>query len=137
MSQTWCTANTPVWFFSNVPGLVHCRYTSLVLFKCPRPGTLRIHWFGSFQVSQASPPWVHQLGSFGVFQGFPLPVRGFPSTGRGNPWDIRNEPNRCICSAPGLGHSKQTKPVYLQCTRPGTFKKNQTGVPVVYQAWET
>src|SRR6267378_1049794 len=35
-----------------------------------------------------------------------------------------------------LGHLKRTKPVYLQCTRPGTFKKNQTGVSAVHQAWD-
>src|SRR5882762_9831389 len=53
MSQAWYTANTPVWFVLNVPGLVHCEYTGSVCFKCPRPGTLQIHWFGSFQMSQA------------------------------------------------------------------------------------
>src|SRR5882762_6479375 len=89
-------------------------------------------------MSQASPPWVHQLGSFGVFQGFPLYWEGKPLTRRGNPWntpnepswctqgglawDIQKEPNQCICSAPGLGHSKRTEPVYLQCTRPGKLE---------------
>src|SRR5882762_9505273 len=53
MSQAWYTANTPVRFVSNVPGLVHCEYTSSVLFECPRPGALRIHRFGLFQMSQA------------------------------------------------------------------------------------
>src|SRR5882762_483340 len=99
MSQAWYTANTLVRFFLNVPGLVHHRYTSLVLFECPRPSTLQIHQFGSFQVSRASPPWVHQLGSFGVFQGVPLPVEGKP-----------------------LGHSKRTKLVYLWCTMPGKLE---------------
>src|SRR6267378_1367178 len=51
-------------------------------------------------------------------------------------WDTPKKPNQCICSAPGLGHSKRTKAVYMQCTRPGTFKKNQTSVFAVHQAWD-
>jgi len=38
----------PVWFFLNVPGLVNCEYTGLVLFECPRAGNCKYHRFGSF-----------------------------------------------------------------------------------------
>src|SRR6267378_2922387 len=111
MSQTWYTADTPVWFFLNVPGLVHCEYTGLVLFKCPRP------------VHLGYTSWVHLECS----RGFPSQSGVSPLLGGKTP-DWEGKP---------LGHSKRTEPVYSQCTRPGKFKKNQTGVPVVYQAWET
>src|SRR5882762_4359533 len=110
MSQAWYTVNTPVWFFSSVPGQ----------FTLGTP--VGFIW----SVPGVSPP----------NQGFPLYWEGKPLTGRGNPWDIRNEPNQCIRSAPGLGNSKQTELVYLQCTRPGTFKMNRTGVFAVHQAWD-
>ena len=151
--QAWYTTGTLVWFFLNVPGLVHCRYTGLVLFKCPRPVHLGyISWVhlecsrGFPSQSGVSPPGRGETP--GTLQMNPtgVPKVDWPGTLEKNrtgvfavyqAWDIQKEPNRCIHSVPGQGHSKRTKRVYLQCTRPGTFKKNQTGVPVVYQAWET
>src|SRR5882757_1712180 len=137
MSQAWYTADTLVWFFSSVPGPVHCGYTGLVLFKCPRPvhlgytswvhlecsrgfpsqsgvsppsrgetpGTLQMNPTGAPKVDWPGTLEKHRTGVFTVYQ----------------PWDIQKEPNRCIRSLPALGHSKRTKPVYSQCTRPGTF----------------
>src|SRR6267378_1533861 len=109
MSQTWYTADTLVRFFSNVPGLVHCEYTGLVLFKCPRP------------VHLGYTSWVHLECS----RGFPSQSGVSPLLGGETPgtfemnqtgvfavhqaWDIQNKPNRCIYSVPGLGHSKRTK----------------------------
>src|SRR5882762_646023 len=152
MSQAWCTADTPVRFFLNVPGLVHCEYTSSVLFKCPRPVHLGYTSWVHLECSRGFPsqsgvsppgrgetPGTLQMNPTGV------PKVDWPGTLEKNqtsvfavyqPWDIQKEPNRCIHSLPALGHSKRTELVYLQFTSPGTFEKHRTGVFAVYQAWD-
>src|SRR5882762_3757553 len=79
MSQAWYIADTPVWFFLNVPGLVNCEYTGLVLFKCPRP------------VHLGYISWVHLECSRGFpsQSGVSPPGRGeTPGTLQMNPTDV-------------------------------------------------
>src|SRR6267378_976886 len=119
MSQAWCTADTPVWFFSNVPGLVHCEYTGLVLFKCPRP------------VHLGYISWVHLECSRGFpsQSGVSPPGRGeTPGTLQMNPTDVPK------VDWPGTLEKNQTG--VFAVYQPGTFEKNRTGVFTVYQAWD-
>src|SRR5882762_9280948 len=118
MSQGCYTANTPVWFFSSVPGQSTLGTPVGFIWSVPgvsppsrgeTPGTLQMNPTGVPKVDWPGTLEKNQTSVFTVYWA----------------WDIQKEPNWCICSAPGLGHSKRTKPAYSQCTRPGTFKKNQ------------
>src|SRR5882757_10744159 len=117
MSQAWCTADTPVWFFSSVPGQSTLGTPVGFIWSVPppsrgeTPGTLQMNPTGVPKVDWPGTLEKNQTGVFAVHQA----------------WDIQKEPNRCIRSLPALGHSKSTELVYLQCTVRPTWKTGNSG----------
>jgi len=99
VSQAWYTTGNIGWFFSNVPDLVHCRYTSSVLFECPAwctadtpvrfflnvPGLVTAN---TPVCSFECPRPVHcktLVWFFSNVPGVSPPIRGFPGTLQMNP----------------------------------------------------